>query len=303
MSSNNLKNELQNLKIKIKSLSKCSEEPLTLEKTLSDIYLIVTNCLNINKNDIGLVALPLISFRDCVQLDLDNSKKFVKQFEKKLKLDEEFQIQRDKFRDLEIKTSEVCGEYFDRQQEFTRTSSKEMAEIESKLSNLTEEFFDKANNISKGYIVSIKGEECNLKDIFQFIFEKKIETVKLKKKVQKNYLLRQADENDVGNIKEEVFKYLIEETSGKIQHMLKNKKEFKDRDKYTSSDIKVLELACKEAEKQRGKCEKNIEKLRVEILGIQTSKAFNYLSKAKIEEIKDVYDRKVQEIAKKIVQS
>ena len=81
------------------------------------------------------------------------------------------------------------------------------------------------------------------------------------------------------------------------------KKEFKDRDKYTSSDIKVLELACKEAEKQRGKCEKNIEKLRVEILGIQTSKAFNYLSKAKIEEIKDVYDRKVQEIAKKIVQS
>jgi|TARA_B100001964_G_C14259912_1_gene614782 hypothetical protein len=301
MSSNNLNNELQNLKIKIKSLSKCSEEPLTLEKTLSDIYLIVDNCLNFNKNDIGLAILPLINFRDCVKLDLDNSKKFVKQFEKKLKLDEEFQIQRDKFRNLEIKTSEVCGKYFDRQQEYTMTSSKEMAEIESKFSNLNEEFFDKADNISKGYIVSINGEECNLKDIFQFIFDKKIETVKLKKKFQKNSLLRQADENDAGNIKEEVFSYLIEETAGKIHHMLKNKQEFIARDKYTSSDIKVLELACQEAEKQRGKCEKNIGKLRVEILGIQMSKAFNYQNKAKIEEIKNVYNSKVQEIANKIV--
>jgi hypothetical protein len=61
-------------------------------------------------------------------------------------------------------------------------------------------------------------------------------------------------------------------------------------------DLKALEVACKDAEEQRVKAEKDMEDLRVEILGIRMSKAFAYSKKEKLQELKEGYLRRIEGI-------
>jgi predicted transcriptional regulator len=293
MNSKSFGNEWKKLETKIRGLTKRPPDPEALEKSLGKIKAHLDACVKAAKN----ADSRLKNFRDEVQGDLDNARTLVKHMERLKKLDAEFRSRSEGFRELEAKTSEVCGKYFDRQQEYMRARRKAEERVDQELSNIRAEFLEKAESIARGYEVTVDGEECSPEALYEGLKDQNLGRVYLAPKSRgKAFLGKLGEKEDKSKAKEEVLRYLVGETARKIAPMLRDKQERIDGVNRAFPDLKAREAECKEAEKLRVKAEKQIEELRVEMLGIRMSKAFAYSKKEKLQELKEGYLSRIGEI-------
>jgi len=293
MDSKSFRKEWKKLETKITGLTRHPPDPEALEKSLGKIKAHLDACIKAAKN----VDSRLKNFRDEVQGDLDNARTLVKHVEHLQKLEKEFRSQSEGFRELEAKTSEVCGKYFDRQQEYMRASRKAEERVDQGLSNIRAKFLEKAESIARGYEVKVDSEECSPEELYEGLKKQKLGRIYLAPKSRgKAFLGLLGEKENKSKAKEEVLRYLMGETARKIAPMLRDKQEHIDGVNHAFLDLKTLEVACKEAEKLRVKAEKPIEELRVKILGIRMSKAFAYSKKEKLQKLKKGYLSRIGEI-------
>lgn len=297
MKSKSFRDEWKKLKTRVRGLTRRPLEPEALEKSLGEIKAHLDACIRSGKKNLQEATPALKDFRDAVQRDLDNVRTLAIQVERLKKLEDEFRSRSRRFRELEAKTSEACGKYFDRQQEYVRALRKAEGRADQELSSLREEFLEKAGSITQGYELRVDGEEYGPGKLYEGLMMQNLGRVYLAPKSRsKAFLGILGEKEDKSKAKEEVLRYLIDETARKMAPMLRDKQESRERVNRAFLDLKALEVACKDAEEQRVKAEKGMEDMRVEILGIRMSKAFAYSKKEKLQELKEGYLRRIEEI-------
>ncbi len=301
--SRSLLDEWKKLKTKVKGISKRGLSPEALENSLGKIKTNLNACIkSAEKEGAQTADSALKDFRDEVQLDLDNARALVEQVARLKKLEDEFQSLSKKFRELEAKTSEACGKYFDRQQEYVRALRKAEECADQELSNIRAEFLEKAGSVIRGYELRVDGEECSAEKLYEGLMNQNYGRVSLAPKSRGKALLGMLGEEDKSKAKEAVLRYLMGETASKLAPVLREKHERAEGVNRAFLDLKGLEVECKEAEELRVKAEKDLDSMRVEILGIRMSKAFAYSKKEKLQELEERYHTRMKELGEVLME-
>ncbi len=211
----------------------------------------------------GRLERGLRELREAVEAELQLLEGFRKVMRRVEGLRAELKRVEGEYREVMGRVSTLCTRFFERREALRLAEEKSRERLQQELERIEDEFSGKAEEIAGGREVLFAGRRVSPAELFRLLVEGGApEDIEIRQEERRGFLGFGSGEDAEARAKQEVLRYLAQETLERARLARMREAENLRRTRLEFADLESLEEACREVEKRREELEAYMGELR-----------------------------------------